>query len=106
MFLVARRRAMASGSLPAIIMMLEVLLREARRLENRGENISQEKVRAQLEREYRVDLSAKTIAMAPPFVQATMQECEEELRFMERRIASLEGDLPTGCSCRDCCPST
>ncbi|KAF7343171.1 MYND domain protein [Mycena venus] len=101
-FLVARRRAMASGSLPAIIVMLEILLRDARRLEGRGENISQEKVRAQLEREYRVDLSAKTIAMAPLFVQATMQECEEELRFMKQRIASLKGDLPTGCNCRDC----
>jgi hypothetical protein len=105
-FLVARRRAMASGSLPATIVMLEILLREARRLEERGENISQKKVRTQIEREYRVELSAKTIAMAPPFVHATMQECEEELRFMEQRIASLEGDLPTGCNCRDCRPST
>ncbi|KAF8148355.1 hypothetical protein K438DRAFT_1989264 [Mycena galopus ATCC 62051] len=101
-FLVARRRAMAFGSLPAIIKMLEILLREARRLEDRGENISQEKVRAQLEREYRVDLSAETIAMAPPFVQSTIQEREEELLFMEQRIASLGGDLPMGCSCRDC----
>ncbi|KAJ6525001.1 hypothetical protein B0H19DRAFT_1199624 [Mycena capillaripes] len=105
-FLVARRHAMASGSLPAIIMMLEILLREARRLNDRGENISQEKVRAQLEREYRVDLSAKSIATAAPFVQATMQECEEELRFMEQRISSLEGNLPTACNCRDCRPST
>ncbi|KAJ6528150.1 hypothetical protein B0H19DRAFT_1195348 [Mycena capillaripes] len=104
-FLVARRRAMASGSLPAIIVMLEILLREARRLKDRGGNISQEKVRAQLEREYRVDLSAKSIAMAAPFVQATMQECEEELRFMEQRISSLEGNLLTACNCRDCRPS-
>ncbi|KAJ7020060.1 hypothetical protein C8F04DRAFT_311786 [Mycena alexandri] len=40
LFLVARRRAMASGSLPAIIVMLEMLLPEARRLEDVGKKIS------------------------------------------------------------------
>ncbi|KAJ6543280.1 hypothetical protein DFH09DRAFT_1088978 [Mycena vulgaris] len=58
---------MALGALPAIIVMLEILLPDARRLEGIGENISQEKMCAQLEREYRVNLSAKAIAGAPPF---------------------------------------
>ncbi|KAJ7029906.1 hypothetical protein C8F04DRAFT_1115421 [Mycena alexandri] len=96
LFLVARRRAMASGSLPAIIVMLEILLPEARFLQDLGNKTSQEKIRAQLEHEYRVDLSPKAIAGAPPFRQPTMQECEEEIRFMKQRIASLGGDLPTG----------
>ncbi|KAJ7033860.1 hypothetical protein C8F04DRAFT_1103590 [Mycena alexandri] len=99
LFLVARRRAMASGSLPAIIIMLEILLPEARRLEDIGKKTSPEKIRAQLEREYRVDLSAKAIAEAPPFHQPTIEECEEEIRFMKQRIASLGGELPTGLYC-------
>ncbi|KAJ7739362.1 hypothetical protein B0H16DRAFT_1758920 [Mycena metata] len=65
LFLVARCRAMASGSLPAII--------------DFGKQTSPEKIRTQLEREYRVDLSAKAIAGAPPFRQPTTEECEEEM---------------------------
>ncbi|KAJ7779720.1 hypothetical protein B0H16DRAFT_1878403 [Mycena metata] len=118
LFLVARRRAMASGSLPAIIVMLEMLLPAARRLQAFGKKTSPEKIRAQLEREYdcsqdfmtslsfdlepwrleirHENLSAKAIAGAPPFRQPTTQECEEEMQFMQQRIASLGGDLPAG----------
>ncbi|KAJ7249851.1 hypothetical protein C8J57DRAFT_1521465 [Mycena rebaudengoi] len=91
-FLVARRRAMASGSVPAIHMMYSIL--------NYGQedgttiyNISVEQVRRQFEIEYRVEITPATIHSAEPFVPPTAQELEQERRYLQQRLDSISESL-------------
>ncbi|KAJ7111642.1 hypothetical protein C8R43DRAFT_1159390 [Mycena crocata] len=94
-FLIARRRAMATGDRGAVCKMYDVLARQ----QLLGYfNLTAAQIRGQLEREYRVALSPR----APFGPLPTMQETLEELRYVANRDrladarAEGEGDLEAG----------
>ncbi|KAJ7041656.1 hypothetical protein C8F04DRAFT_1391146 [Mycena alexandri] len=86
-FLVARRRAMASGSIPAIHMMLRILDYQG---ECCGRGIfDYEKLRRQFEMEYNIKITPQSMAAAEPFAKPTKRELEEEEAFLKQRLASV-----------------
>ncbi|KAJ6566519.1 hypothetical protein B0H19DRAFT_1257727 [Mycena capillaripes] len=73
-FLVARRRAMASGDLPAINMMYSII----RYLHSGGfVCLTLEQIKKQFEREYRVKMTDDGVVGAGPFTPPTRQDLEE-----------------------------
>ncbi|KAJ7676782.1 hypothetical protein DFH06DRAFT_1428576 [Mycena polygramma] len=87
-FLVARRRAMASGSIPAIHMMFAIA--------THGEvdgmtvyDVAVEQMRRQFEMEYRIELTPAAIQAAEPFAPPTQSELKEEREFLRQRLNSL-----------------
>ncbi|KAJ7264543.1 hypothetical protein B0H12DRAFT_1230731 [Mycena haematopus] len=86
-FLVARRRAMASGSLPAIHKMLAILEFE----EDLGvRDFTHARYRRQFEKEYRIKITPESIRQAAgEFAPPTAKELEEEEEFLRRRWASV-----------------
>ncbi|KAF8155011.1 hypothetical protein K438DRAFT_1987237 [Mycena galopus ATCC 62051] len=86
-FLIARRRAMASGSLPAIYTMLEIIESQIEDC-----NLTMDQVRNQFELEYGLKLPtspAAIRAVAKDFERPTTQELDEELLYDKRRQASV-----------------
>ncbi|KAJ7184899.1 hypothetical protein C8R46DRAFT_1300496 [Mycena filopes] len=81
-FLVARRRAMASGSVPAINMMLRILDYQE---EYYGLILGHDRMRRQFEMEYAIEITPESIAAAEPFAQ----ERAEETAFLRQRLASV-----------------
>ncbi|KAF7358791.1 MSS51-like protein, mitochondrial [Mycena sanguinolenta] len=86
-FLVARRRAMASGSLPAIFKMLEILEFE----EDSGiRTWTHARYRRQFEMEYNIQITPEAIREAKgKFSPPTATELQEEEEFLRRRWASV-----------------
>ncbi|KAJ7494001.1 hypothetical protein FB451DRAFT_1491593 [Mycena latifolia] len=84
-FLIARRRAMASGDRGAVCKMYDVLdgLQRAGVI-----NLTQAQIRGQLEREYRVSLDHAEGCHGPP---PTPMEVLEEMRFAHQRDQLVEG---------------
>ncbi|KAJ7784773.1 hypothetical protein B0H16DRAFT_1877151 [Mycena metata] len=71
-FLVARRRAMASGSIPAIHMMFRILDYQG---DCCGRGIfDYEKLRRQFEMEYNIKITPQSMAAAEPFAKPTKRE--------------------------------
>ncbi|KAJ6586021.1 hypothetical protein B0H19DRAFT_1060192 [Mycena capillaripes] len=102
-FLVARRRAMASGSLSAVALMLQMLQDQQRD----SEYTTPEGIQRQLEREYRVDLSPAALARAPPFAPPTREEWEEEGLYCEQRMEKAQAwglSKLEGIKHPKCCP--
>ncbi|KAJ7642190.1 hypothetical protein FB45DRAFT_1126552 [Roridomyces roridus] len=90
-FLVARRRAMGSGSIPAIHTMFKMVTEtETRVIWGRP---SVEQIRKQFEREYRVEITEETIRGAEPFASPTQRELKEEWEFYQRRLESVNMGL-------------
>ncbi|KAJ6492028.1 hypothetical protein C8R45DRAFT_190981 [Mycena sanguinolenta] len=86
-FLVARRRAMASGSLSAIYQMLSILEFE----EDLGvRNFTHARYRRQLEKEYAIKITPAGRRAAGKFDPPTAQELKEEKQFLEQRWASVD----------------
>ncbi|KAJ7738114.1 hypothetical protein B0H16DRAFT_1694889 [Mycena metata] len=85
-FLVARRRAMASGSIPAIHMMLRILLYQEK---HQGCIFGYDRMRRQFEIEYGVEITPESMAAAEPFGKPTIQELKEEASFLEQRLARV-----------------
>ncbi|KAF7358848.1 MSS51-like protein, mitochondrial [Mycena sanguinolenta] len=86
-FLVARRRAMASGSLPAIYQMLSILEFE----EDLGvRNFTHARYRRQFEMEYAIKITPEGRRAAGKFDQPTQQELKEEEQFLRQRWASVD----------------
>ncbi|KAF8202035.1 hypothetical protein K438DRAFT_1965485 [Mycena galopus ATCC 62051] len=86
-FLVARRHALASGSLPAIYKMFEIIRSQIEYC-----NLMIEQVQRHFEREYRMkmDLTPAAIrAVVKDFEEPTKQELEEERLFDAQREASV-----------------
>ncbi|KAJ7676577.1 hypothetical protein DFH06DRAFT_1168555 [Mycena polygramma] len=84
-FLVARRRAMASGSVPAIHMMFTII--------KYGEvdgvtiyDLTVDQIRRQFEMEYRIELTPGAIQTAEPFIPPTVEELKEEREFLQQRL--------------------
>ncbi|KAF7360667.1 hypothetical protein MVEN_00798400 [Mycena venus] len=91
-FLVARRRAMATGSVPAIHMMYSIL--EYGQVDGMTiYDITMDQVQRQFEIEYRVEITPASIQAAEPFVPPTPQELEEELRYLQQRLNSVGESL-------------
>ncbi|KAJ7184894.1 hypothetical protein C8R46DRAFT_467676 [Mycena filopes] len=89
-FLVARRRAMASGSIPAIHMMARIADHQYAQSRALGyPALSYDIIRRQFETEYSIKITAETVAAAEPFAPPTAQEMEEEAAFLEQRLASI-----------------
>ncbi|KAJ7259029.1 hypothetical protein C8J57DRAFT_1234019 [Mycena rebaudengoi] len=79
-FLVARRRAMASGSLPAIYIMYTIMEYQ----ERAGlHHLTLDRIRGQFEREYRVTITPSSIEAAGPFEPPTKQEPAEEEAYKD-----------------------
>lgn len=87
-FLVARRRAMASGSVPAIHKMFAILEYQERE-EKRG--ITIDMIRRQFELEYQVTLTPSAMQSAERWISPTAQELSEERSFLQQRLASYPG---------------
>ncbi|KAF8202017.1 hypothetical protein K438DRAFT_1965467 [Mycena galopus ATCC 62051] len=86
-FLVARRRALASGSLPAIYKMLEIIKSQIEHC-----NLTIEQVQRHFEHEYGIKMDATPAAIISAvkgFEEPTEQELEEERLFDEQREASV-----------------
>ncbi|KAJ7458591.1 hypothetical protein FB451DRAFT_1406343 [Mycena latifolia] len=79
-FLVAHRRAMASGSLSALYMMLTIL--ECHFFPA----LTQEQMERQFEKEYRITVSAAGRQAAGPFLCPTQTEFQEEQAYLEQRL--------------------
>ncbi|KAJ7458571.1 hypothetical protein FB451DRAFT_1273482 [Mycena latifolia] len=88
-FLVARRRAMASGDASAIYMILRIVEYQKPFVPL---DLTSEQFRGQFEREYRVTISEAGRQAAGPFAPPTDKELEEERGFLEQRLALV----PTG----------
>ncbi|KAJ7494900.1 hypothetical protein FB451DRAFT_1212823 [Mycena latifolia] len=86
LFLVARRRAMASGSLPAIYKMLEIIERQREEI---GLNLTPEQIRRQFEIEYTISITPEAIQSAAPFDPPTTQELGEEHSYILQREATI-----------------
>ncbi|KAJ7607259.1 hypothetical protein DFH06DRAFT_1347524 [Mycena polygramma] len=86
-FLVARRRAMASGSLPAIHMMYTIVLDGTL---NGYYPLTPEQIRRQFEREYRVAITPATMRAAAPFAPPAAQELMEEREYLQMRLESVD----------------
>ncbi|KAJ6488356.1 hypothetical protein DFH09DRAFT_1105654 [Mycena vulgaris] len=84
-FLVARRRAMTSGSVPAIHMMFSIVT-------HGGVggmtiyDISVDQVQRQFELEYRIEITPASIQAAEPFAPPTPQELKEEHEYLEQHL--------------------
>ncbi|KAJ7473457.1 hypothetical protein FB451DRAFT_1367399 [Mycena latifolia] len=85
-FLVARRRAMASGSIPAIHMMFKIVKHE---VESGSLNLTVDQVRQQFELEYDIKITPAAIQAAAPFAPPTLQEQMEEQYYIVQREASI-----------------
>ncbi|KAJ6492142.1 hypothetical protein C8R45DRAFT_1073486 [Mycena sanguinolenta] len=84
-FLVARRRAMASGSLSAIFKMLEILEFE----EEFGlRNLTLPYYRRQFEKEYDIKITSELIQASDKFAPPTAKELEEEEEYLRRRLTN------------------
>ncbi|KAJ7642134.1 hypothetical protein FB45DRAFT_1054448 [Roridomyces roridus] len=89
-FLVARRRAMASGSIPAIHMMFTIATYEADPSTGMmWAGLSVELIRQQFEREYQIEITEKTMRSAEPFAWPTEEELREEMEFYRRRVENV-----------------
>ncbi|KAJ7248669.1 hypothetical protein C8J57DRAFT_1672388 [Mycena rebaudengoi] len=86
-FLVARHRAMASGSLPAIYMMYTIVEYQERA---RLHELTRDQIRGQFEREYRVTITPSSIKAAGPFEPPTKQELAEEEAYCLQRLSNVE----------------
>ncbi|KAJ6492071.1 hypothetical protein C8R45DRAFT_191394 [Mycena sanguinolenta] len=86
-FLVARRRAMASGSLAAIYQMLSILEFE----EDLGmRDFTHARYRRQFEMEYAIKITPESRRAAGKFDPPTAQELKEEEQFLRQRWASVD----------------
>jgi hypothetical protein len=85
-FLVARRRAMASGSLPAIYKMLSIIEFEAAM--GLHDIINTRSLR-QLEKDYNIKITEEARRVAGAFEPSTAQELKEEEQFLRQRWASV-----------------
>ncbi|KAF8202020.1 hypothetical protein K438DRAFT_1758280 [Mycena galopus ATCC 62051] len=86
-FLVARRRALASGSIPAIYKMLEIIKSQIEHC-----NLTIEQVQRHFEHEYGIKMDATPTAIlsaVKEFEEPTKQELEEEGLFDAQREASV-----------------
>ncbi|KAJ6600561.1 hypothetical protein DFH09DRAFT_1303013 [Mycena vulgaris] len=84
--LVVRRRAMPSGSLSAVYMMLSIVDRESAQREG-SLGLTLEQVRRQFETEYRVSTAEAARRAADEFTSPTAQEPEEEWPYLQQRMA-------------------
>ncbi|KAJ7496284.1 hypothetical protein B0H11DRAFT_2000425 [Mycena galericulata] len=84
LFLVARRRAMASGSLPAIHKMMEVIEWQIHLM-----NLSMEQVKRQFEIEYAISITSSAIQSAEAFAWPSEDEFKEEMEYSDRREVSV-----------------
>ncbi|KAJ7262967.1 hypothetical protein C8J57DRAFT_445437 [Mycena rebaudengoi] len=85
-FLVARRRAMASGSPSAVYTMYKII----ESLQKEGTtNLTLDQIRRQFEKEYGIPLTPDAIQSAEPFTQPTQQEVDEESLYILQREASV-----------------
>ncbi|KAJ7110583.1 hypothetical protein C8R44DRAFT_743053 [Mycena epipterygia] len=83
-FLIARRRAMASGSVPDIYIMHDII----QHINKLGlYNLSVDQIRRQFELEYRITITDSGRKAAGRFAPPTQQELEEEMSYMNQRIA-------------------
>ncbi|KAJ7206573.1 hypothetical protein GGX14DRAFT_637636 [Mycena pura] len=88
-FLVARRRAMASGSPPAVHMMFTVVKHQWKYVAGTPD-MTLEQIRSQFEKEYRVKVTEMGVEGAGAFVPPTQQELEEERRYLEQRLSMAD----------------
>ncbi|KAJ7642117.1 hypothetical protein FB45DRAFT_901823 [Roridomyces roridus] len=89
-FLVARRRAMASGSIPAVHMMFNIATNSVDPATGITWNgLSVEQIRKQFEREYHIKITEETMRAAGPFELPTQRELKEEREFYQRRVESV-----------------
>ncbi|KAE9396351.1 hypothetical protein BT96DRAFT_922196 [Gymnopus androsaceus JB14] len=86
-FLVARRRAMACGSISAVHKMLTIIEDFA---PDSGYGLNIDQIRRQLEIEYSVTIDASTIDSAEPWTTPTAQEDSEEQLYLRTRMANAE----------------
>ncbi|KAJ6467066.1 hypothetical protein C8R47DRAFT_1078783 [Mycena vitilis] len=86
-FFVARRRPVASSSLPAIHLMYTIVLDGTL---NGYYTLTLEQIRRQFEREYRVAITPATLRAAPPFEPLTAQELMEEREYLQMRRCACE----------------
>ncbi|KAJ7184943.1 hypothetical protein C8R46DRAFT_1186200 [Mycena filopes] len=83
-FLVARRRAMASGCPAAVNVMLEILTSQWR--DGLVGNLTLQQIRSQLETEYRVKIHDGGVVGAGPYAWPTKMELEEEQEYLRQRL--------------------
>ncbi|KAJ7642052.1 hypothetical protein FB45DRAFT_901686 [Roridomyces roridus] len=89
-FLVARRRAMASGSIPAIHMMFKIATHDADPSTGMTwAGLSVEQMRKQFEREYQIEITEETMRAVEPFASPTKRELREEKEFYRKRLESV-----------------
>ncbi|KAJ7259737.1 hypothetical protein C8J57DRAFT_1638813 [Mycena rebaudengoi] len=85
-FLVARRRAVASGSPSAVYTMYKIM----EYLQKKGTiNLILDQIRRQFEKEYNIPLTPDAVRSAEPFTQPTQQEIDEESLYIFQRAASV-----------------
>ncbi|KAJ7605203.1 hypothetical protein FB45DRAFT_1042651 [Roridomyces roridus] len=87
-FLVARRRAMATGDLSTIHQM-RVLATWNQLAMGPDSEVTPDQIRRQFEKEYNVVLTPETAEKAGKYKAATKKEKEEEREFYRRRLASV-----------------
>ncbi|KAJ6480065.1 hypothetical protein DFH09DRAFT_1214709 [Mycena vulgaris] len=89
-FLVARRRAMASGSPPAVYTMLNIV-EDAQMRGFFDRDLTLEKIRRQFETEYRISTTEAGRRGANEYAPPTEQEIAEEWSYLQRRIKLAKG---------------
>ncbi|KAJ7271835.1 hypothetical protein C8J57DRAFT_1507739 [Mycena rebaudengoi] len=88
-FLVARRRAMASGSPTAVHMMFTIVKHQWQHVTG-NPDITLEKIRSQFEMEYRVTMTEMGVEGAGAFVPPMRKELEEEQGYVEQRLSMAD----------------
>jgi hypothetical protein len=88
-FLVARRRAMASGSPPAVHMMFTIVKHQWQHITS-DSDITLEQIRSQFEKEYRVKVTEMGVVGAGAFVPPMRKELEEEQEYLEQRLSMAD----------------
>ncbi|KAJ6533699.1 hypothetical protein B0H19DRAFT_1272339 [Mycena capillaripes] len=88
-FLVARSRAMASGSPPAVHMMFTIVKHQWQHVAG-SPDITLEQIRSQFEKEYRVKVTEMGVEGAGAFVPPSRKELEEEQGYLEQRLSMAD----------------
>ncbi|KAF8164625.1 hypothetical protein K438DRAFT_2025256 [Mycena galopus ATCC 62051] len=88
-FLVARRRALASGSPPAVHMMFTIVKHQWQHA-TCNPDLTLDQIRCQLEKEYRVKVTEMGVEGAGEFLPPTRKELEEEQGYLEQRFSMAD----------------
>lgn len=87
-FLVARRRAFASGSIPAIHLMFKMIEYQEKTIPPR--RLTTDQIRTQFELEFLISITPATMASAEKWTTPTAQELREEHSYLLQRQASVQ----------------